>query len=267
MNDVPTSDAPTAAMREGLRLAENPHWGQGATRRRVSLSGTPGMAVARLGDHNHAMQCLIRHDTRVVTSVEPLFRRVTLNHCAGAAVPVQEIIGMPIGIGTADFFAGGRARRNCTHMLDLAWLALRHACRPHGERLYDIFIPDAPDGRMTGELRRDGKLVLRWDVERGRIVAPATFAGQSLAGGFTGWVLGQSGLEDDDLEAALVLHKGFFMVGSRQFHLPPGPVPQADRAFLAGVCHGYAAERIDQARRVDNMFTDFTDRPDDLLRF
>ncbi len=260
-------DAPKQSWKPESHLKEADHWGEGATRRRIHLTGSAGQVVATIGDHNHSMRCTLRHDGQVVTAAEPEFRRVTLNHCAGAAVPLAEIIGMPIAITPAEFFAGGRARRNCTHMLDLAWLAMRHACRPHGTRSYAIDIPDSTDGNLTGELRRDGEVVLCWESEGQTIVSPERFAGQSLAGGIVSWIVNRSGLEGDELEAALVLHKGFFMVPSRQYRLVPGPISDVERPLVTGACYGFAAERIGEAVRRADLFHDFSERADELLRF
>ena len=60
---------------------------------------------------------------------------------------------------------------------------MRHACRPEGTRSYAIDIPDASDGHLVGELRRDGEVVLCWESEGQTIVAPERFVCQSLAGG------------------------------------------------------------------------------------
>jgi hypothetical protein len=226
-----------------------------------------GVIDGALEDHRHAMSCRLFHEDGVVTRVESSFHRYTLNLCPSASRVLEELVGMPIGITPQEFFAGGRARRNCTHMLDLAWLCLRQAARGGGQRLYDMVIPDGPDGQMTGELFRDGELVLRWATENGRIVSPPAYAGQAMLAGFVGWVLTQPGIQGDELEAALVLQKGFFMTVGRQYELPAGPVTEDQRPFVADSCHGYAAATLPEAVRRPGQFKDFTDCADKLLRF
>ena len=85
--------------------------------------------------------------------------------------------------------------------------------------------------------------------------------------GFISWVFGESGLEGDVLEAALVMQKGFFMSTARQYELPAGPVTDAQRPFIEGTCFGYASERIGKAVRNGGMFRDFSETPEDLLRY
>lgn len=213
------------------------------------------------------MICTLRHDGRVVTEIEADFRRYTLQLCPEARAPLQAIVGMSLSTTTAEFFANGRARQNCTHMLDLAWLAMRHASRGEVEWVYEIEIPDALEGRMHGTLRRNGTVVQEWQVLDNVIVFPARFAGQSLSGGFTRWATGEAGLSDLEVEELLVLHKGFFMAGARQFELPVGPLPEGFRKAVTGACFGYGAERIGRAIGNDGMNRDFSHAQEKLLRF
>ena len=242
-------------------------WGTGVTRRAFRLRGLPDRVEAALEDMCHAMLCTLRHDGRTVTSVEADFRRYTLQLCPGASEPLKQIVGMPLATSTSDFFANGRARLNCTHMLDLAWLALHHASRGETEWLYEVEIPDALTGPMRGVLRRNGDVVQDWLVEGNVIASPFSLAGQSLAGGFTKWLLTASGLSELAIEECLVLHKGFFMTGARKFRLPEGPVTDDHRKAIEGVCFGYASERIGEAIALTGMRRDFSQQPERLLRF
>lgn len=248
-------------------MPQAPDWGTGVLRRAFRLRGFSGGVEAALEDMCHAMICTVRHDGNVVTSVEADFRRYTLQLCPGASEPLKQIVGMPLSTSTAQFFANGRARQNCTHMLDLAWLALRHASRGETEWLYEVEIPDALEGPVHGILRCNGKVVQDWIVERNVIVSPPALAGQALAGGFTRWLLSESGLPDQAVEECLVLHKGFFMTGARQFMIPEGPLSEEYRKSIAGACFGYAHERIDDAVGIPGMKRDFSHHPEKLLRF
>lgn len=248
-------------------FAQSPRWGTGITRRKISIAAHSGYVDGALEDHRHAMRCRLWHESGVVTRVESHFHRYTLNLCPGASVVLEELVGMQLDISPKSFFAGGRARRNCTHMLDLAWLCLRQAARGQGERIYEVNIPDSREGRMDGVLLRDGEEVLRWETRHGQIIAPQAYAGQGTLSGFVGWALDRSGLDGDELEAALVLQKGFFLSLGRQFDLPEGPVDQSEHQAVADACHGYAAATLSEAVRRKDQFRDFTEIPEDLLRF
>lgn len=242
-------------------------WGTGVTRRAFRLRGFADGVEAALEDMRHAMICTLRHDGEVVTAIEADFRRYTLQVCPGASEPLKQIVGMPLSTSTSDFFANGRARQNCTHMLDLAWLALRHSSRGETEWLYEVEIPDALTGPMRGVLRRNGNVVQDWVVERNVIVSPSTLAGQALAGGFTKWVITAADLSDLEIEESLVLHKGFFMTGARRFALPEGPLSEGYSKAVVGACFGYAPERIGEAVGLPGMGRDFSRDPEKLLRF
>jgi len=248
-------------------LAAGADWGRGVTRRAFRLRGLEDRVETALEDMCHAMICTLWHDGQVVTSVEADFRRYTLQLCPGASEPLKQIVGMPLSTSTSDFFAKGRARQNCTHMLDLAWLALRHASRGHIEWLYEIEIPDVLSGPMRGVLRRNGHAVQDWVVESNVIVSPLALAGQGLTGGFTRWITSNAELSDLAVEECLLLHKGFFMTGARQFEIPKGRLPEAYRRAVEGVCFGYGPERIGEAIGLTGMKRDFSQNPEKLLRF
>ena len=153
-------------------------YGSGVYRRRIRLTGGEGHVLAEMEDDPHAMVCRVSHDGARVTAIEVDFRHYPLTTCPGSATPLRELIGLPIDITSAELFAGGRARGNCTHMLDLAWLAMRHAVRDRSERLYAIDIPDERDGVMHAVLERDRPPCLAWRIERGVITTPGPFEGR-----------------------------------------------------------------------------------------
>ncbi|WP_446325530.1 hypothetical protein [Blastomonas sp. CACIA14H2] len=256
MRPKPTDHMPMAA-----------DWGRGVTRRAIRLRGSPGRVDAALEDMRHAMTCTLEHDGSVVTAVTAGFHRYTLQLCPGASEPLQALVGLPLDMPVQDLFAHGRTRQNCTHMLDLAWLAMRHAARGDAEWIYSIAIPDRVSGPMRGTLSRNGAVVQDWQVEDNTIVSPAALAGQSISGGLTRWLTTESGLPDLVIEECLVLHKGFFMVGARRFAMPEGELPEGYRKAVTGVCYGYAAERIETAVGLEGMGRDFSATPEKLLTF
>jgi hypothetical protein len=221
--------------------------------------------VGELEDQAHGMRCLIEHDGRVITGVTSDFRRFPMTTCIGAGEPLEQIVGEPVGSDFRTFFRDGRARMNCTHMFDIAWLATAHAARGETVRTYDVEVPDEVDGRTEVRLFRDGERLLRWTLYKSIVQAPEEMAGRHLFGGFTSWALEK--LAGDDLEAALVLQKGYFVAQARRWVVEPGLLRPREKAAHAGVCHGYGHARIDQAARLPESRRDFTDHPERLLKF
>ncbi len=84
-------------------------------------------------------------------------------------------------------------RANCTHLHDLALLAVGHALRAEPACRYEICIPDAREGRTLATLERDGVRLLGWEMREGVIETPALYAGQAALGGFTQLGEGQAG--------------------------------------------------------------------------
>jgi hypothetical protein len=243
----------------------DPDYGSGVYRRRIRLTRGEDHVLAEMEDDMHAMKCRVAHDGHFVTGVEADFLHYPLTTCPGAITPLRELVGLPVDISTAELFGGGRGRDNCTHMLDLAWLALRHVRRDQAERHYAIDIPDVHDGMMQAILLQDDQPCLEWRLEKGVITTPGPFEGRNPLRGFTSWAI--ASLEGHLLEAALVLQKGVFVSATRQLVMPSGPLSEAEQTGLAGVCYGFGAERIASALRREPGRRDFTDHPERLLKF
>lgn len=250
-----------------LGHAPSPTYGGGWSRRRVRLTGIPGVVLAELEDHAHAMRCRLHHADGRITAIEPDFHRVPLNTCPGAAIPLRELIGEPVGLPARAFFVGGRARRNCTHMFDLAWLASRQAARGEGSRTYAFDMRDSADETAELEARLDGRLLFRWRLEGDVIAEPAPFAGLNLFKGFATWLGDAPDLADEVIEAAMMAQKLRMIEAARQYILPPGLLGPRERQAVAGACHGYAAATIEEAFRPGDNHRDFSDQPERLLRF
>jgi hypothetical protein len=241
-------------------------YGAGVASRRIRLTASPGTILAELEDHAHAMRCRLHHENGIITALVPEFLRFPLTTCPSAEHPLAELIGTPIGRAARAFFAGGRARRNCTHMLDLAWLASNHATRAERVGDYEADIPDEIEGCTSAILRRNGGPILEWRIDTNVIKGPAQFAGRQLYAGFTSWILDAAAQDPDLLEASLVLQKACFVTGARRYRPVAGPLGKAEQDLTVDVCHGYAAATIDTVEQLHN-FRDFSDNPEDLLRY
>jgi len=247
---------------------QSPCYGKGVTRRRVRLTGEPGMVFAELEDHAHAMRLRLYHDNGRIAAIEPDFHRYPLTACAGAADPLRTLIGEPVGLDARAFFGGGRARRNCTHMFDLAWLASRHALRGTVQRVYAVDIPDAAEGAALEIVARcDAAALLHLIVDNGVIRSPPPFSGRHLFRGFASWLGETDMLGEAEIDAAMILQKTVMILPARRFLLPAGPIDATEKRAVMGACHSYAPERIDSAERRRDSMRDFSGTPDLLLRF
>jgi hypothetical protein len=145
-------------------------------RRRIRITPAPGNVVAAVEDDYHHMSIMLEHDGHVATGVRAEMVRVPWTTCPGAERVVERTF---TGTALDGFVARGAKTANCTHLHDLAVLAAAHA----GDEcvtVYDILVSDPDDGRVLAELRRDGRVMLTWVLERGLMTEPASIRGLGL---------------------------------------------------------------------------------------
>lgn len=241
----------------------NPDFGTGALRRRIVLSATDGLVRAGVEDAYHSFRLALHHDGRVITGLEPGFVRYPLDTCASAGDPLQRLVGTRLDTSWRDLVGAEPPRRHCTHLYDLAALAMAHALRG-GHRRYDVVVPDELDEPVLCTVHRDGERVLAWRTSRGRVVDPETLAGQPLLKGFNLWA--RNLLEGDELEAASVLHKGYFVSRARPWDVEASAgKPVAHHEMMRGACHSYSEPRMSVAIRNRGNTLDTSDPSTPLL--
>jgi hypothetical protein len=229
-----------------LPFPPNPSYGAGACRRRIVLRQEGRQVHAMLDDVFHEMNCRVSHDGRVVTDISAETLRIPTSACPGAAAVLRELIGTPLDIAMSDLYGAGRPRRHCTHLFDLAALAIAHARRPEAVRRYDAIVPDSGDAPVTVEVWRDGKPVHVWQVKDEQIVAPGELAGRPLLFGFMAWAARR--FHGDELEAASVLSKTWLIsVGRRYQTGASAGMPVRMQTELLGLCHSYSPPQLDTA--------------------
>jgi hypothetical protein len=250
---------------EGAPLS--PDYGKGCYRRAILLrNAAPTRVEAALEDDPHAFALTLGHDGERVTSLSASAHRYPLTTCSGATGALQSVVGAPLRDALLGLKRHADPRSNCTHLFDLAALAIEHVFRAERERLYRIEIPDAIDGRTEARLDRDHGRVLTWSVRHGVITAPERFAGQRVLGGFTRWATAE--LAGEELEFALVLARGYFVALSRLYDMDAASLgPASDDPMPSGVCYSYSPGQAEHAYRVVGSRRDFTDSPEQLLHW
>jgi hypothetical protein len=242
-----------------LPFPPNPSYGDGATRRRIDLLNSRSTTLARLIDTFHEMDCKIRHDGQRVTAIEGVMHRYPTTLCPGAASVLQAKVGMSLGEAGSRFYEPSFQRQNCTHLLDLAWLAVNHARRGAPERVYEAYVPDERAGPVVVEVLCDGNPVHQWTVSRGIVISPRGVANLSLLKGF--WVRASELLDGDALEAALVLSRTYLIAIGRAYDTQAwAGRPVADNVPLRDKCYAYSSQHGDAGRFVGGNVRDFQDR-------
>jgi len=240
-------------------------YGEGVFRRRILLQREGERAVtADVEDDFHRFGLRLLHDGERVVAVEGRALRYPWATCPGAVEPLKALAGMPLGPRSTDVGRHAAAHDNCTHLFDLAGLAVAHAASGRAARRYDVAIPDRDEaGRTTARIFRDGELVLTWDLEWMTVQAPLLFEGVALRGGFIKWA--ETHLDPETAEAAMVLRRCAEISFGRQTPWDELEVAADVGDFMIGLCHTFQPGTADVALRVKGTVRDFTGSPDALL--
>lgn len=245
----------------------NPDFGHGIYRRRIRLVNHDGRVEGALEDCNHGFCVTVHHNGRTVTRVDGEHKRVPFNTCGGAIEPLQALAGTALGLSSQQLAEQVNPRANCTHWLDLALLAIRHAVRDEAQRQYDVQVPDESDELTEARVLRNGELVLAWQVRDWVIQAPAALAGNTLFRGFSAWA-NAAYPDEEQKEAAFILQKGYFVSRARRFDIEKIAGESAARhSSMRDACYSYSAPQRDVALRTSGTTRDFTDSAELLLQF
>lgn len=232
-----------------------------ALHRRIEVATAPGEARAVVEDDYHHFRVLIRHRRgQVVEAASQALRSPTVL-CPVAGERLSELHGMALDPSSAAALGHTDARQQCTHMIDIAGLAIAAAARGIDRRSYAAVVPDRQEGVTHPVLYRDGSPVLSWRMTGATITNPAPFKDLNIGSGFTGWVRRELGLEE--AEAALVLRRAVSISGGRGVDLDaPG------RKGPMGRCWTWQPERAPEAIAGRNVGStlDFSGRADELTR-
>ncbi|MCZ7525528.1 MAG: DUF2889 domain-containing protein [Acidimicrobiia bacterium] len=235
-----------------------------AYRRRIRLTTTePGLVVGGLEDDMHHFRVRLRHDGRRVVAITAEAPRSPWTTCPDAGIRLRDLEGVPLFERATGAAAHADPRAHCTHLFDLAGLAVAHAAAGRTRRQYDAEVPVPVDSRARVRLWRDGAPVLSWTLEGGRVVDPPLYARAPWEGGFLRWA--DTTLDPDGAEAAGVLRRACRIGLGRGMDLDRIATADELGALMTGICYTMQPERIGHARRNRGTIRDFGDRPDDLL--
>jgi hypothetical protein len=211
--------------------------------RRVLLHRRSDHVVeASIEDFIHHFRLELEHDLGAVTEVRGEAVRAPWSVCPGATTQLRELVGTPLDRTPRPL----DPTEHCTHLLDLAAVAVRFAAASVPSRRIDLEVVgwDGPDARATAT--RDDGLRLEWTVRDWTVVDPPPYAGRSLGAGFGSWAA--SSLDGDEAELALLLRRATLMSPSRGIDLDDFDRISESRV-IRGSCFASKPERIEVGRR------------------
>lgn len=226
-------------------------------RRRIALEAEPGIVRGRLEDDFHRFEVELTHDAAHVVGVTGGAVRFPWTTCPGAVSPLAQLDGMPLSRSLRTIAKHVDPRAQCTHLFDLACLAVTLAARGGRAIAYEIAIPDRTGLRTHATLSRDGSSLLAWELDGMRIESPLPYAGRSLAGGgFAEWT--ETDLDPDAAEAAQVLRRAAVISWGRRYDFDRISNARVFQTQAGGACFTFTEERVDQGGRVLGSVRDLT---------
>jgi hypothetical protein len=245
-------------------VAVNPDYGQGHFNRRIRLQKIAGGVLAELEDCSHAFRIHLYHDDAVVTELQAEAIRYPKTGCIGAPEQLKALQGLPRGLSASEYVLREHPKAHCTHLYDLALLALAHTAREDDVRQIDIIIPDELDQPVKARVFINGDEVLCWDIQAWQVVAP--YAGKPVYRGFAQWA--EELLTGDEKEAGFALQKSYMVAQARRFDADamvekkPG-----SEVNMHGACFNYSPGVLEDSQRIKNTLRDFTHAEEQLLQF
>ncbi len=245
------------------------HFRGGSYRRRIRVVVTePGVVEAALEDDFHHFVVTLRHDGEAVSAVEAGSVRWPWSTCPSAAEPLRAVEGMPLSPRCLAIGEHADPKKNCTHMFDLAGLAITHAFRSGDvgtTRQYDVEIPAGAQAGTEVDVRlwRDGNLVHTWTLAGRGCVAPSPFSEAPWRGGFLRWA--DQAFSPDDAEAVIVLRRACDIGMGRGMDLDAVEGAKELEPLMAGICFTMQPEQVSVAVRNKGTVRDFDADPDQML--
>jgi hypothetical protein len=247
---------------------------QGVAHRMIDLRRVDAhTAVGWLEDDFHHFGITVLHDGAVVTGVRMAAPRTPWLSCAGAAAPLQALVGKPLIRRASDIGRLIEMRLQCTHVFDLAGLLLAHVAHADTRapaRRYHARVGDrerfgeehliASFGPGEACLFQDGVAVLRWEIDGEMITGPAPWGGHSQNQGFRAWT---ESLPEQEAEYATILRRAILVAGGRT--IDHDDYPAAGAMGAPALCHSFQPAQRDHALRNVGSTRDYADHPEALL--
>lgn len=212
-----------------------------------------GEVRAALEDDFHHFRVALKHAGGAVTGITGTAPRHPYSLCPQAAEPLTRLVGAKLERVANSVTRLVDGSGQCTHLLDLAGLAMAAAARGILQRRYEMEVPQREQGRTRARLVRDGRALLEWDIHDKTILGPAPFEGIDLRQGMARWAL--SSLDEDTAEAALALRRCALISLGRTRDLDA-----ETHARTTGLCFSQQPERATQALRMKGSTWDFSAR-------
>lgn len=235
----------------------------GIYRRRVLVRGKQSRVSADMEDDPHRFGVDVHHDGARVVSISGRALRVPWTTCPHATSELACLAHTPLLASPFDVLRQIDTRQQCTHMADMAALAIAAAARDIANRQFDVALrlAEGNDDKRYGHLSIDMGPKDEWLVDHGIVIKPVRYSGIDLTRSFKSF---SYPLADDGLLELFVMRRAHLVCGGRRFDLDAFLLPAA-HPWLANACFTFQSASAKGARRVIGSTRDFTRRDMELL--
>lgn len=247
-------------------VPRRPSRGDGVYRRRYRLTASCEETVRRvdaeLEDDFHHFAVSVVHDGASVDVVGEAIR-TPWTTCPGALDALRGLVGHPL-VAELD----GLARvvdptTQCTHLYDLACLAITHAATGRSQSIHDVAVDEPRAGTRRAAHVRDSVAVLVWEVDELTVRSEGPFRDVRVLGEPFRRAL--AGVDPETRLAAGLLRKGLLASYSRLYDMDLVRRPVAFGEGIRASCHTFRPGVVEHTHRNVGATSDFTDAPDALL--
>jgi len=236
----------------------------GRFHRRVRIVGDGSTSSADVEDDEHRFGADISHDGRRVCSVAGRAMRTPWTTCPSAAAQLAELNDTPLLSSPYQVLRQIRLAHQCTHMIDMAALAVSAAALGIRQRQYDAVLAvedkDGADWRI-GTLQRDDELQTLWVVEDGIVREPRLYSGCEMQRSQR-WIEERASTIEE-IESVFVMQRAMLVAGGKRVVLDQHETAN-DQVWMTGACFAFQSSRIAEARRRFGSSRTFS-RSDELL--
>ncbi|HEX7035082.1 MAG TPA: DUF2889 domain-containing protein [Pseudomonadales bacterium] len=227
-------------------------------KRRIRVRRETNRIAVDLEDNFHRFGVQLTVVGHVVATVGGSARRVPWSTCPAAVAALRDLEGHDVRI-PFQIDKAAKAARHCTHLFDIARLALDHLRLDLPSRDYLITV-EGPVERESARLAVDGRPARTWELSNGRFSSPPEWRGREIAR------MPAPAAADEDPRAFLE-----HMLIRRAVHIARGRFIDQDRwdsaadVGAAATCISFQPQVRASARRVKGSARDFTGREERLL--
>lgn len=226
--------------------------GQLGLHRLIRITVGPEEGRALLHDDFHHFRVRVRHDGATVLGISAEMLRGPYSLCPRAGEELRHLVGGAVTAGMGEVVARVAARRQCTHQLELAALAIAAIGRGR-DCAYDAGVRVVGPDRFDADAVCSSRISLAWQVSGDHINAPGRFAGIGIGAGFSMWVTAT--LPAEEAECALVLRRCVVLARARR-HLEK--LDARSDAPANGYCWVQQPGTAESARRLRGVVRDYS---------